>query len=381
MFAWQSRKFLTNGFQSDEGECEEDEEEEEEKEGGDEGGGNFPKKSFDKSSKFNSEIQRQNIGDHGDLVLNGYCGQSSSNKAKGQRTTMKCRNSKCRYEVPIEEGRKNFKTCHHCYTYYCSKKCRSEHRPRHKQNCLQSRLNSVCKRVLRTIHDESPLTDEFSKKAFTGLLKGGKGCLILVFESCQEAEEFIVNPKIKDNLSYHSLTELRRISEMHDDDTGYIAKLLKTVADYNPDMKFVLDVEIDGGMEQRHPLPRNKTTIMREYAKFRLSDSYKLIPQKNGPFRPLIFTEVPSEESTELNKRRVFFAHVQSKLFERGIRLEKDYPDIYVRLCDYVERNEHFSPVCIYPIDNRTGKEFMCLIMPDSEADKLDKDEFLHIKQ
>ena len=62
---------------------------------------------------------------------------------------------------------------------------------------------------------------------------------------------------------------------------------------------------------------------------------------------------------------------------QNRINLEPVEIEIYVRLCNYVERNEHFEPTCIYPIDNRTGKEFMCLIMPDSEADKVDKDEFV----
>ena len=37
---------------------------------------------------------------------------------------------------------------------------------------------------------------------------------------------------------------------------------------------------------------------------------------------------------------------------------------IYSALLDYVESGETFAPIDIYPVDRKTGKKFLCLIMP-----------------
>lgn len=42
------------------------------------------------------------------------------------------------------------------------------------------------------------------------------------------------------------------------------------------------------------------------------------------------------------------------------------YPDIFTKLCKYVEHDEPFLPVTIYPKNTQTGKQFVCVIMPES---------------
>ena len=37
---------------------------------------------------------------------------------------------------------------------------------------------------------------------------------------------------------------------------------------------------------------------------------------------------------------------------------------IYQKLVGFVETGESFTPIVIYPIDNRSLKTFMCLLMP-----------------
>jgi len=64
--------------------------------------------------------------------------------------------------------------------------------------------------------------------------------------------------------------------------------------------------------------------------------------------------------------REVSFANIQRHLNERGVELRRTYPDIYTRLRAYVEKDEPFLPVTIYPRNNLTGKIFTCIIMPES---------------
>ena len=63
--------------------------------------------------------------------------------------------------------------------------------------------------------------------------------------------------------------------------------------------------------------------------------------------------------------REVSFANIQRHLNERGVNLRQLYPEIYTKLCNYVEHDETFLPVTIYPRNMMTGRNFMCVIMPD----------------
>lgn len=57
---------------------------------------------------------------------------------------------------------------------------------------------------------------------------------------------------------------------------------------------------------------------------------------------------------------------------QRGVSLRRHFPEVYQRLCAYVEGStERFTPVTVYPRDSTSGKSFMCIIMPDAEPEKL----------
>ena len=64
--------------------------------------------------------------------------------------------------------------------------------------------------------------------------------------------------------------------------------------------------------------------------------------------------------------REVTFANIQKHLNQRGVELRRTYPDIYSKLCSYVENDEPFIPVTIYPRNTITGNQFVCIIMPES---------------
>lgn len=71
-------------------------------------------------------------------------------------------------------------------------------------------------------------------------------------------------------------------------------------------------------------------------------------------------------------RREVSFTNIQKHLIERGVDLRRTYPDIYSKLCNYVENDEPFLPVTIYPRNCQTGSQFMCVIMPESSDTSYD---------
>jgi hypothetical protein len=55
--------------------------------------------------------------------------------------------------------------------------------------------------------------------------------------------------------------------------------------------------------------------------------------------------------SDDRRRREVRFTNIQKHLIERGVDLRRTYPDpdIYSKLCNYVENDQPFLPVTIYP--------------------------------
>ena len=73
---------------------------------------------------------------------------------------IQCRNTKCGKSTKLSEARKSFKTCHNCFTYYCSRDCRKEHWERHKRKCLFSRINSGCKHITKKVQNSDTIAEE-----------------------------------------------------------------------------------------------------------------------------------------------------------------------------------------------------------------------------
>lgn len=72
---------------------------------------------------------------------------------KDEEIRVKCRNPLCTEDVNLIEARTRFKSCHHCFTYYCGKKCRLQHWEKHKEKCIYGKVNSICKRAMRICRD------------------------------------------------------------------------------------------------------------------------------------------------------------------------------------------------------------------------------------
>ncbi len=135
-----------------------------------------------------------------------------------------------------------------------------------------------------------------------------------------------------------------------------------------------------GELVPNRPSPRFQAPTVRKYAKVSLASSSpdKKVLKKDSEMETLILTPPPGtpdidKEGEEGRKaREVCFVNIQRELRTRGVFLRHEYPKIYNQLCEFVETNKRFTPTTIYPIDKRTGKQFMCMIMAASEPRTLD---------
>lgn len=92
----------------------------------------------------------------------------------------------------------------------------------------------------------------------------------------------------------------------------------------------------------------------------------------------LYFTSVNYTDNPEINHhmRHVFYAKLQVELRERGIEIERHYPELYHKLCDYIapsddqEKLYPFTPICLFMRHRYSQQLFMCVINPESEPDR-----------
>ena len=288
---------------------------------------------------------------------------------------VRCRNSKCKKMTDLSNARKSYKTCHNCFTYYCSRECRKAHWERHKRTCLFSRVNSSCKHVIKTIHDVPELLEEVTRVARTGFLSKGRGCVLIAFSSPENAEEFLKKNSVghlETPPGYANLNELHEFENLFGDHFFELVEICKT---YNPELKFVIEVAIVAGQEvPAWPVPRREGPAIKKCARLRLASAQpkRSLPPRGDP-ETLILTAIPGSEFTEnmeeKKAREICFINIQRKLRQRGVSLRHHFPEVYGHLCAYVAQKAHFTPITIYPIDANTGKRFMCLIMPNSEPE------------
>lgn len=89
-----------------------------------------------------------------------------------------------------------FKSCHHCFTFYCSSVCRELDWVEHKRSkCYYGNLSSLCKRILTKIGRNVDLRLELSKVARTAYLSTAqRGFIWLNFNDSLDAQMFMHRP-------------------------------------------------------------------------------------------------------------------------------------------------------------------------------------------
>ncbi|ELT92335.1 hypothetical protein CAPTEDRAFT_100074 [Capitella teleta] len=330
-----------------------------------------PHGSYNSVNTTSSNLNLSN-GD-GAPALNFASSLQSPDPAASPDIIIVCRNVKCGASAPLDEARQTYKTCHNCYSYYCSRECRKIHWERHKQKCLFSRVNSLCKRVIRKIHEDPVIKSELSQMARTGYLSHGRGAVLFVFAAPEEAAKFIKSPWNRAIAPpvYVSVQDITN-TDLFGDQMFELSDMCKA---YNPEIKFVLEVIVIAGEDiPLNSLHRREGPAIKKCVKLHMASVHTR--QQTKPrleADTLILTAVPGSEFTEnmegKKAREICFINIQRQLRQRGVSLRHEFPDIYNRLCAYVVDNEHFTPITLFPINSKTKKRFMCLIMPNSEPE------------
>lgn len=288
---------------------------------------------------------------------------------------VRCRYNKCNKTASLAEAKKTYKTCHNCTHVYCSRECRRAHWEKHRKTCLHSRVGALCRKVMSNIKEDEETLHHISLIARRGYLSKGRGAVKVLFSRPKNAEDFIAEGKPKlgepNFVRWSDLQAEETGKEMHDE----LVRLCKA---YNPDTRLVLYVVVCVVSEvpSTGGAVKWEMQMVSRCAKMKLSPGLNQTDSKDcSQTEPetLILTSLPGARDQGTRKaRQISFTNIQRHLRARDISLRKQFPEVYQRLCAYVEGAERFLPVTIYPRDVASGKNFMCIIMPDAEPEKLE---------
>lgn len=295
---------------------------------------------------------------------------------------LKCRHPKCERRATIAEAKKTFKSCHNCNNLYCSRECRQHHWERHRKACLHSRVSALCRQVLSYCKDEPDTLRNLSLMARRGYLQQGRGVCRILFRSPEGAESFL-------RQGYQQLGEASYVrwpdllpAEMG---TELYSELLKLSTEYKPESKMLVYVAICVVSE----VPSGRTAapvrwerqLVSRCAKLKLckgalrelanEKSADVVPKSDDepPLDILIMTFNAAQKIAAQEKRETILRNVQNVLQSRGVVLRKNYPEVLQRLNTFVDGiTDRFVPVTLHPKDVNTGREFVCIIMPNTET-------------
>ena len=295
---------------------------------------------------------------------------------RGSTTTVKCSNPRCEKEEVLFPGEKTtYTSCPACFTYYCTRNCRRIHWSEHKKVCFFGRINSYIRSFIYLCHKKEALKFQLSKAAKEGFKKKGRGCVLVTFASAQSARKFMTTgcTFFPSPPTYSSLQDLQA--------EGVVSKhrvaLTQNIRDYDPEEEFVLNLAIIAGKMENlpaNPVPRRKVTTVLQVIKIPLSSMLKE-DASSSPSDPKTETKLfylpkcaRHEFVNENEARRHYCRNISKNLKQYGIRLKNDYPDVYEKLCLYVEQNIRFKePLTVY--GNQGKKIVMCKIMPEAGDD------------
>ncbi|XP_026828033.1 uncharacterized protein LOC105276093 isoform X5 [Ooceraea biroi] len=320
---------------------------------------------------------------------------STTNGSSAMDKVVRCRNNKCGNSTTLAEARRAYKSCHNCTCLYCSRECRRAHWQRHRRTCLHSRAGSLCRQVLSSAKEDPVTLKHISTLARRGYAAQGRGAVKCFFSSPEAAERFVGN-------GFADLGEPTyvRWSDLLPGEMGaeLYAELMRLCKTYNPEARLVLyvavcvvsEVPTSGAVRWERQLVSRCAKIRLEGAATRQhAASSSASPQarrQQAPASPcnitremdspetLVLTSLPGNngQNTPRRAREISFTNIQRQLRLRGVSLRRHFPQVYRKLCSYVDGSvDKFAPVTIYPRDQASGKSFMCIIMLDAEPERL----------
>ncbi|XP_064458547.1 uncharacterized protein LOC135368918 isoform X2 [Ornithodoros turicata] len=289
-----------------------------------------------------------------------------------QPAMVKCQWNLCQRILATDtSGKVKVHTCPTCYSYFCSRVCRTHHRE--SRRCPFTRVSNLCQEVLQKIRHDPTSRHHLSVCAQRGLMSRGRGVVRMVFHGPQKAAQFLEGgwDSVRGQMFYIPRTDLLP----HDMGARVYAQVRSLCDDYDPDRKFVLLVAVC--VTQEVNTPAGISAISREMVvkamKLRLTS-----PLPEDDVQTLILPVVPPPAGTngvapQHRQRLQGLRQVEKQLETRGVHLARHYPDIYAKIREFVDGGEAFSPVSMFPTDSRTGRIFMCIVLPWADQELQDK--------
>jgi hypothetical protein len=319
-----------------------------------------------------------------------------------------CSYFNCQKDKRFHEKVIHYKSCHYCYTFYCSRECRQSDWKNHKNfKCVNSRSSSLCKQVLIKVGRNLDF-----RYYFTELVKNSydnfkeHGLIWLDFKNSKDAENFInkhidlkeesyflfsdyILPKyiffdfknLDKNQNNYIINQL--FSNCYKTSTNHLEletfyELCKT---YNPQKEFIILVSIKVSQNKdkcffeknrqsnqsidstKYILKFIKIPFYNEDIKI-FNNNYNNLTMILTSFKT--FTGMDNKNDINEKTRQLFLANLLNEFETRNINI-RSYPNVYKNLCLYVNQNKSFTPICLFPRDLHNNNLFMCLIMPNSE--------------
>ena len=113
------------------------------------------------------QIKSMANNDNGRLMVSGqtpmlHCRNTNCNQIGKMDNRMTLRHLIIFFSAPLEHAQQHYKSCVHCFTYYCCGECRQEHWPKHKEKCIYARAVSTTKSILRSIFQSQHILNELA---------------------------------------------------------------------------------------------------------------------------------------------------------------------------------------------------------------------------
>jgi hypothetical protein len=297
---------------------------------------------------------------------------------------LRCRYPRCENAATPADAKKTYKSCHNCTHLYCSRDCRRNHWERgHRRACLHSRVSVLCRQVLSACKDDPDTLKHLSMLARRGFLAQGRGVVRLLFRSPENSDLFI-----KQGFQFLGEVSYVRWPDLLPSEMGpeLYSELLRLSTEYKPESKMLIYVAIcvvsEAPSSSTAPVNWERQLVSR-CAKLKLCRSIindsslftsahastSFVRNENNT-DVLILTFNVAERFTQ-KSREIILANITQTLQQKGINLRKHFPEVYQRLSNYVEGVSTFLPVTIHPRDNSTGRPFVCIIFPQTDAEKI----------
>lgn len=244
----------------------------------------------------------------------------------------------------------------------------------------------MCRQIISAAKEDTNSLTQISTIAHKGYLAHGRGVVKVFFTSPEAAEKFTTH-----GYQYLSDPEFVKWTSLQPNEMGaeLYTEVVKLCKAYNPETRVILYVAvcIISEVPTKGAVKWERQMVSR-CAKLRLSKTVSQAIQEQNRKRnrrdskstpedreTLILTSKltnagDKNAATAHKFREICFRNIINELESRGVVLKKHFPEVYTRLAAYVDgTSDRFIPMTIYPRDANSGKSFVCVIIPDSEAD------------